>query len=261
MAYYHLKAKLAWELAENRDFFLIWGMNLPICGCTNMIEGTKTVLKVSNKLLYAYTMRNEQYISTWMMEYHHCMADASLILIFWSDLLGQKPDLGLRSMLRGTVYVLQVSITLFYTHKMRNYQCSSTYMMVYHHLMTKSHLRNGRKSWSETGNPPTRGYKKYDRGTSVDALSVHHPPICIWNEEWPIYKQQSDWTPYHCIAKCAWKLFWFCLSFNLTLKGCCRSMIKGLNTCCKCSSISYIHVQWEMIGIYAIEWCHTSSSW
>ena len=30
MAYYHLKAKLAWELAENRDFFLIWGMNLPM---------------------------------------------------------------------------------------------------------------------------------------------------------------------------------------------------------------------------------------
>ena len=60
---------------------------------------------------------------------------------------------------------------------------------------------------------------------------------------------------HHCMAKCAWKLFWLCLSFNLTLKSCCRSMIKSLNTCCKCLSISYIHVQWEMSGR------HTSSSY
>ena len=67
----------------------------------------------------------------------------------------------------GTKKVLRVLLTLLYIHTLPNNHYSTTYMLLYPHLMAKHCLKVGRKSISEAWNPPTWGCKSMVEGPTI----------------------------------------------------------------------------------------------
>jgi len=142
--------------------------NPPTCGCKSMMGGLTIMLGVFINLLYTYTLPNNHYSTTYMLLYPHLMAKRCLCV-------GRKlrsgawnpPTCGCKSMMGGLTIMLGVFINLLYTYTLPNNHYSTTYLLLYPHLMAKRCPCVGRKLRSGAWNPPTCGCKSMMGGLTI----------------------------------------------------------------------------------------------
>jgi len=159
---------IAWESAGNRVFSWSEAWNPPTWGCKSMMGGLTIMLGVFINLLYIYTLPNNHYSTTYMLLYPHLMAKHCLTIGRKSGSEAWNPPTwGCNSIVDGLTIMLGVFINLFYTYTLPNNHYSTTYMLLYPHLMAKHCLTIGRKSGSEAWNPPTWGCNSI-----VDGLTI-----------------------------------------------------------------------------------------
>ena len=144
---YHLMAKHCLKVGRKSKFE---ARNLPTWGCKSMMEGPTIMLGVFITLLYMQTMPNKHYSSKPTSLRYHLMAKRCLKVGRKSKSEARNlPTWGCKSMMDGLTIMLEVFINLLYTYTMPNVHYSTTYMMLYPHLMAKHCLTIGRKSGSE----------------------------------------------------------------------------------------------------------------
>merc|ERR1739841_306554 len=143
MPYPHLLAKHGLRVGRKSKSE---ARNLPTCGCKSMMDGLVIMLAVFINLLYTHTMPNNYYCSTYMMPYPHLMAKHCLRVGRKSGFEARNlPTCGCKSMMDGLIIMLGVFINLLYTYTLPNNHYSTTYMLLYPHLMAKHCLKVGRK--------------------------------------------------------------------------------------------------------------------
>jgi len=103
--------------------------------------------RVFINLLYTHTMPNNHYLTTYMMPYPHLLAKNCLRVGRKSRSEARNlPTCGCKSMMDGLIIMLGLFINLLCTYTMPNNHYSTTYMLLYPHLMAKHCLKVGRKS-------------------------------------------------------------------------------------------------------------------
>src|SRR6056300_220930 len=104
-------------------------------------------------------MLNNHYCSTYLMAYHHLLSRRSPKVYGKTKSRPtegrKKPTPGSKSMVEGLTIMLGVSRALLYTYTMPNNHYCSTYLMAYHHLLS----RRSPKVYGKTKSRPTEGRK------------------------------------------------------------------------------------------------------
>ena len=196
LLYPHLMAKLAWSWQEIEIFSWSEAWNPPTWGCKSMVEGLQSCWECSSLVIHLYNAKHllfKQptccYTPTW-----------------WPNLpeVGRKsrffPDLRHETRQHGAVKVWWRAYNhagsvhhLLYTYTMPNIYYSSTYMLLYPHLMAKlawSWQEIEIFSWSEAWNPPTWGCKSMVEGLQscweCSSLVIH-----LYNAKHLLFKQPT----------------------------------------------------------------------
>ena len=169
LLYPHLMAKHCLKVGR-KSRSEAW--NLPTCGCKSMMDGLIIMLGVFINLLYTYILPNNHYC----INLHAAIppldgqtlpeSRQEIDIFSWSE-AWNPPTCGCKSMMDGLTIMLGVFINLLYTYTLPNNHYSTTYMLLYPHLMVKHCLKVGRKSRSEAWNPPTCGCKSMMDGLTI----------------------------------------------------------------------------------------------
>ena len=201
---------LPWSWQEIEIFSWSEAWNPPTWGCKSMVEGLTIMLGVFMTLLYTYTMPNIYYSSNLHAAIPPLDGQTCLKLAGNRDFFliwGMKPaNMGCKSMVEGLTIMLGVFITLLYIYTMPNIYYSTTYMLLYPHLMAKlawSWQEIEIFSWSEAWNPPTWAVKVWwrDLQSCWECSSlVIHPIQCQTSTIQATYMLLYP----HLMAKLAW---------------------------------------------------------
>ena len=143
LLYPHLMAKRVLKLAGNRFFFLIWGMKPANMGLWKYGGGTYNHAGgVTDLVIYLtnakHLLFNNLHAVIPPLDGQTCLEVRDFFLIW-----GMKPAItwGCKSMVEGLTIMLAVLLTLLCTQPMPNIYYSTTYMLLYPHLMAKRVLK------------------------------------------------------------------------------------------------------------------------